>query len=89
MYFLIQNESPKSLSPVFEVQAVAGPMNESQALMFWKEWKSPVRKFLLSPSSKKCFPNQKHNELKDKSIEKAGRYLCNLFLFFKNIFVKF
>lgn len=55
------------------MQAVAGPMNESQALNFWKEWKSPVRKSLLSPSPKKSRSGQKQNELNDKSIEKAGR----------------
>lgn len=61
------------MSPVFEVRAVAGPMNESEALNFWKEWKSPVRKSLLSPSPKKYPSGQKQNEFNDKSIEKAGR----------------
>lgn len=61
------------MNPIFEVRAVAGPMNESQALKFWKEWKSPVRQSLLSPSPKKYSSGQKHNEFKDKSIEKAGR----------------
>jgi len=52
---------------------VAGPMNESQALNFWKDWKSPVRKTLLSPSPKKSPLSPKQNEFKNKSIEKAGR----------------
>jgi len=54
---------------------VAGPMNESQALQFWKEWKSPLRKSLLSPSPspKNGSPHQKQNEFKNKNIEKTGR----------------
>jgi len=52
---------------------VAGPMNESQALKFWKDWKSPVRKTLLSPSPKKSLSSPKQNEFKNKSIEKTGR----------------
>lgn len=56
------------------MRAIAGPMNESQAFMFWKEWKSPIRKSLLSPSPKKCSIDQKQTEFKDKNIEKTGRY---------------
>lgn len=52
---------------------MAGPMSESQAEQFRRDWKSPVRKCLLSPSPKKQSSNLKSNELKNKSIEKAGR----------------
>ncbi|XP_026822178.1 ankyrin repeat and LEM domain-containing protein 2 [Rhopalosiphum maidis] len=72
----LQNDNPKSLNPILEVRAVAGPMNESQALKFWKDWKSPVRKTLLSPSPKKSPSSPKQNEFKNKSIEKAGRDLA-------------
>lgn len=48
-------------------------MNESQALKFWKDWKSPVRKTLLSPSPKKSQSIPKQKEFNYKSIEKAGR----------------
>lgn len=48
-------------------------MNESQAHKFRKDWKSPVRKYFLSPSPKKTLLSPKQKELKDKSIEKAGR----------------
>lgn len=71
-----QNDNPKSLNPILEVRAVAGPMNESQALKFWKDWKSPVRKTLLSPSPQKSSSSPKQNEFKNKSIEKAGRDLA-------------
>lgn len=58
---------------MYEIQAVAGPMNESQALQFWKDWKSPVRKCLLSPSPIKCPLSPKQKEFQNKSIEKTGR----------------
>lgn len=48
-------------------------MNESQAQKFWKDWKSPVRKCLLSPSPQKCPSIPKQNDFKNKNIEKAGR----------------
>ncbi|KAL5233652.1 hypothetical protein ACI65C_001062 [Semiaphis heraclei] len=72
----LENDNPKSLNPILELRAVAGPMNESQALNFWKDWKSPVRKTLLSPSPKKAPLSPKQNEFKNKSIEKAGRDLA-------------
>lgn len=58
---------------MLEIRAIAGPMNESQAQKFWKDWKSPVRKTLLSPSPKKIPSSTKQKEIKNKSIEKAGR----------------
>lgn len=65
-------------------------MNESQALKFWRDWKSPVRKTLLSPSPKKCSSSPKHNELKNKSIEKAGRYNKRKeFIIYKILFFNF
>ncbi|XP_060872004.1 ankyrin repeat and LEM domain-containing protein 2 [Metopolophium dirhodum] len=72
----LQNDNLKSLNPILEIRAVAGPMNESQALKFWKDWKSPVRKTLLSPSPKKSPSSPKQNEFKNKSIEKTGRNLA-------------
>lgn len=55
-------------------------MNESQAQTFWKDWKSPVRKTLLSSTPQKCPTSPKQNEFKNKSIEKAGRYFIPVVL---------
>lgn len=80
--FYFQSESPKQLNPILEIRAVAGPMKESQAVKFRNDWKSPVRKTLLSSTPQKCPTSPKQNEFNNKSVEKAGRYFISCHYFY-------
>ncbi|XP_050546635.1 ankyrin repeat and LEM domain-containing protein 2 homolog isoform X2 [Daktulosphaira vitifoliae] len=73
-----ENVDFKKLSPKLEIKAIAGPMNEVEAQQFWKDWKSPVRKSLLSPSPVKKRNSPRLRELQEKSFEKAGRELAEI-----------